>query len=120
MDDELWSLERALWTGGADHFESLQSEHAIMAFPPPVGIISGSAISDSLRHAPRWTSVEMEDCVLTRPADNVAVLAYRATGRREGEKPYIAICSSVLHCSDGNWQTIQHQQTPVGMDSHAE
>lgn len=53
----------------------------------------------------------MSDRTLLRPRDDVAVLAYRANGRRDGAEPYQAICTSVLLRTAKGWQTVQHRQT---------
>lgn len=45
--------------------------------------------------------------------EGCAVLAYRATARREGEEPYTALCMSVYEDRDIGWRIVAHQQTPV-------
>ena len=114
MDDEaLWAFEERFWTGGEDHYRSTLDPACIMAFPAPVGIMSGSAIVQSLVGAPRWSSVAFSDRKVARPNAQTIVLGYRAVGQREGSKPYEAYCTSSYRGSESGWKLFQHQQTPI-------
>lgn len=83
-----------------------------MTFPDPIGILKGEAILEGLKGAPRWEAVEMEERTALKVGDTL-VLAYRATGRRKGSAPYVALCSSTYVFQDQAWKLISHQQTPV-------
>jgi hypothetical protein len=113
MTDDLWALEEAFWTGGEEHFRRALAADCVMAFPAPVGILSGERIVESLRHAPRWSSVNMLERHAVQPAPDLAVLAYLAEGRRGGSQPYRAYCTSTYRREQKGWRLVQHQQTLV-------
>lgn len=107
----LWRMEERFWLDGPDFFESSMAPSARMVFPPPVRILSGRQIVEGLRNAPRWNSVDFQDTTETCLGETV-VLAYKATGQRDGENPYVALCSSTYVREDGKWVLLAHQQTP--------
>lgn len=107
-DDDLWALERGFWLGGPEAYGDALHPACLMAFPDPAGLMAGPAIVESLKHGPRWTDVAMDDRRLARPSADVAVLAYTATGRREGAEPYQAYCMSTYVAG----RLVQHQHTP--------
>jgi hypothetical protein len=112
-DEEAWRAEERFWTGDRDHYRDALDPECVMAFPAPAGIIRGPGIARSLAGAPRWSSVEMAERHVGRPAADLFVLAYRARGLRDGAAPYAAYCTST-HRRDGDrWRLVQHQQTPL-------
>jgi hypothetical protein len=114
MDTEAWALERRLWLGGVEVYDALLGKDCVMAFPSPVGILKGDAITASLSGAPRWSSVMMSEKVVSRADADTLALGYRAEGRREGLSAYLAYCTSTYRRISGGWKLIQHQQTPIG------
>ena len=110
MSEALWKAEQAFWTESAVEAIRALDEAAIMVFGP-TGILQGRAIGDSLRDAPRWDGVRMQDRHATE-SDDVTILAYRATASREGTD-YSALCSSTWIRRDEGWRLIAHQQTPL-------
>ena len=113
MDEELWDLERRFWTEGSEHYCAALHPESVMVFVEPAGILSGDEIIEQVEAADRWRDVEMTERTLTRPSPDVAVLAYRATARREGTDPYSCGCSSTYLRDGGEWKLVQHQQTPA-------
>jgi hypothetical protein len=115
-DENPWEIERRLWLDGPIAYAAHVDPECVMVFPAPVGVLTGPAIAESLTGAPRWAEVEMEDAHLARPADDLAVLAYRADARRAGGdaggEPYRAWCTSTYRRVHGTWALLQHQQTP--------
>lgn len=110
--ESLWDTERRFWLDGPDFYDKTMLPHARMVFPLPVGILHGGAIVAGLRQGPRWQSVDMQERSETASGDTV-VLAYRATGTRQGAGPYAALCSSTyVKLADG-WKLLFHQQTPM-------
>lgn len=111
-DAEVWELERRLWLEGEDAYDALMSADCIMAFPPPVGILSGATIKDSLENAPRWSAVEVMEQTAVYPDETTVILAYRAESCR-GEETYHAYCTSTYRRLEDGWRIVQHQQTPI-------
>lgn len=109
---DLWNSERRLWLEGVSAYKQLMASECIMAFGP-MGVMGRDDIVESLHQAPRWSNVEMVDKTQANPAENVAVIAYRAYGTRSGAEPYEAVCTSTYVRIDGHWLIAQHQQTPV-------
>lgn len=111
MMDKLWTIERNLWLEDENFVADHMATSAVMVFPP-AGILKGEALVEGLRGAPRWRSVEMESCEHVLH-EGCAVLAYRATAERDGEKTYKALCMSVYEQRNDAWKIVAHQQTPV-------
>ncbi|SDE11097.1 hypothetical protein SAMN05421538_10463 [Paracoccus isoporae] len=112
MDFEpLWDMEKRFWLDGPDFYKSSLASDARMVFPPPVGILAGKQIVEGLKQGPRWQSVDFEEKTETG-SGNTAVLAYKATGQRENDDPYVALCASTYVKSEGSWVLLAHQQTP--------
>ena len=116
MDEkQAWKREERLWLEGPAAYAALVSDHCLMAFPEPVGILKGAAIIESVRGAPRWTSVRMTRRSVGSPDDGVVVLAYLAVAERGESDPYVAYCTSTWRPELDQWRLIQHQQTPEPM-----
>jgi hypothetical protein len=111
--DDVWRLEMAFWTDAPDETQHALDPLCLMAFPPPAGIIAGDQIAASLRAAPRWRTVNMVDKHLRQPTQDLVVLAYFVSARRNGDGAYTAYCTSTYRSSPGGWKLIQHQQTPT-------
>lgn len=111
-DGGIWKVETGFWLDGPKFYDEHMISAAQMVFPDPVGILKGREILNGLKEAPRWASVEMvEKSKLS--LEGTLVLAYRATGKREGETSYVALCSSTYVHRDEVWNLISHQQTPA-------
>ncbi|HEX2256307.1 MAG TPA: nuclear transport factor 2 family protein [Afifellaceae bacterium] len=119
MLDELWALEEEFWTGGEKHFRRALAPDCVMAFPAPVGILAGEAIVESLRHAPRWSSIAMRERHTAQPSPDLAVLAYLAEAKRGEAAPYRGYCTSTYRRTPKGWRLVQHQQTPVTVAEEA-
>lgn len=109
---EAWELERRFWTTGLEFYERHLDPGCLMAFPG-MGVMKSAEILASLQDAPRWTSVDLTERTIARPSEAILVLAYRATGHRNGSAPYHVVCTSTYHAAGNVWKLIQHQQTPV-------
>ncbi len=112
-DAEFWDLERGFWLQGEPHFRAHMAQGCIMAFPEPVGALTGSAIVESLQSVPRWKTVDFGKTILSRIGRHGVVLAYRAHAIRDGGPPYRALCSSTYIDTDAGWRLVQHQHTPI-------
>jgi hypothetical protein len=113
-DPDFWELEKRFWVGGEEHYGPNLHCDAAMVFTAPVGILSGEAIVEAMNREPRWSSVTMDERLLTRPAENLVTLAYRATAARGDAESCRFYCSSTYYRERKTWRLIQHQQTQIG------
>ena len=111
-DDDLWTLERLLWTEGPDAYDRIMDDMAVMVFAEPTGILVDGQILAALDGNPRWSDCEMTDRV-ERHRNGTSVLAYRARARRDARE-YAALCTSVWHHTAAGPRIVAHQQTPGG------
>lgn len=109
--DEIWEMERNFWLGGTAVFAAQLAEDCLMALPG-IGVLDRAQVLESLRDVPRWTHVDM-DARRSAAADSGVVIAYEATGRREGAEPYQALCTSTYFRIGGKWRMAQHQQAAM-------
>ena len=113
MDEQrLWEMEHRLWLDGAPVYEKAMDPECLMVFPG-MGVMGAEAIVQSLRNAPRWEKVHMENRTLSNPVATISVLAYKAHGEREGDDTYSCLCTSTYRYDGDRWLLIQHQQTPI-------
>ena len=111
--DQLWQNERNFWLKGIEFFEEHMAKECLMALPG-IGIIDRTAVLETLRDAPRWAAVEMQAEREATIGTSVAVIAYDATGHRDGSPPYRAACTSTYVLEEHRvWRMVQHQQTPA-------
>jgi len=111
-DDDLLTLEREFWKGDAEFYRRRLSDHAVMVFPEPTGVLTRDQVLAAIGAAPRWADVQMDDPRLVALTNETAILTYKATARREGDAtPYIALVSSVYVNGDGRWLLAFHQHT---------
>ena len=111
-DDAAWNLERRFWLEGSSVYDDLLDPACLMAFPG-MGVMRPAEVLDSLKQAPRWSSVEMTGRTVGRAGDDVIVLGYSAEGRRDGADAYRCLCTSTYRRADQKWQLVQHQQTLI-------
>ena len=109
-DTEAWDLERRFWLEGSSVYDDLLDPECLMAFPG-MGVMRAADVLDSLRQAPRWSSVDMAGVTLGRAGNDVVVLGYTAEGQREGSEPYRCYCTSTYRRDGEHWRLVQHQQT---------
>ena len=112
-DDRVWSFEKSLWTGDADHYRQLIDEECVMVVPTPPFVLQGDAAIEAVAATPRWDEIEISDGRIVRPQEGLIVVAYRANARKEGGSGYEAHCTSTYRrLGHDEWRVIQHQQTP--------
>jgi hypothetical protein len=112
MAQEIWKMEERLWLEGGPAFAALLHRDCLMAFAP-TGLIQGEAIRKGLDDFPRWSSALMTGRVMTRPAGPVRVLGYRVRAQRDGDEPYVALCSSTWLETPRGWRLVQHQHSAL-------
>jgi hypothetical protein len=110
-DEEIWEMEQRLWLDGPEVYQRSMDPACVMAFPG-MGVMKAADVIESLKQAPRWSSVQMEDRTIGRAGKDVVAIAYRAVGQREEADPYRCLCTSTYRRKDDHWLLVQHQQTP--------
>ncbi len=83
-DDRVWSFEKSLWTGDADHYRQLIDEECVMVVPTPPFVLQGDAAIEAVAATPRWDEIQISDGRIVRPQEGLIVVAYRANARKEG------------------------------------
>lgn len=112
--ESLLELERQFWTGDVDFYREKLSKDAIMVFPEPTGILERSEVLESLGGGNRWRSIDFENVRVLEVQENVFQLVYRAIAeRREHGSEYSAFSTSTYVETNGSWQIVSHQQTPI-------
>ncbi|QOF81088.1 nuclear transport factor 2 family protein [Variovorax sp. 38R] len=111
-DDNLWRIEEQFWSAGADFYEQHLSEHALMVFPAPAGVLDRAATLDSIQSGSRWVHANFEKRQLLRPTDHVAMLVYSVAASRHEGVAYRALCSSTYVKEGDAWLLALHHQTP--------
>jgi hypothetical protein len=112
-DDEIWALEERFWLEGSDVYDDLLDPACLMAFPS-MGVMRAADVLDSLKQAPRWSSVQMSNRAIGRAGDAVIVAGYDAEGRRGDAEPYRCLCTSTYRRDGDRWKLVQHQQASAG------
>ena len=109
-DDEVWTYEKSLWTGDAEHYRESIHPDCVMVLPEEPFAMSGAQAIDAVADTPRWESVDLSERSLSRLTDGLIAISYQAKATR-GDKAYTAWSSSVYQKGDRGWQVIQHSQT---------
>ena len=112
LKDELLSIEKELWTGDAGAYRQNLDEHCLVAFTEMAGVSKREEVAGMVEGGPRWRDLELEVEGLLQPTDEVAILSYRASAVREGDR-YRALVSSGYVRRGGAWKMMFHQQTPL-------
>ena len=111
-DDRVWSFEKSLWTGGADHYRELVDDECLMVLPQPPFVLSGSQAIEAVADTPRWSDVELSEGRISRPQEGLIVIANHAKASHDDET-YEAHCTSTYRrLEHDKWRVVQHQQTP--------
>lgn len=116
LKSDLLSIERELWTGGADAYHRNLDDDCLVAFTEMAGVWSREKVAGSVEEGERWRDVEIEVEGFLRPQADVALLTYRARavrGEGEDEERYHARVSSGYVDRDGQWKMAFHHQTPL-------
>lgn len=112
-DDRVWSFEKSLWTGDAEHYRHLIDEECVMVVPTPPFVLQGDDAIEAVADTPRWDEVEISEGRIVRPQEGLIVIAYKANAMRGGGSNYEAHCTSTYRrLEHDKWRVVQHQQTP--------
>jgi hypothetical protein len=115
--EELLDLERAGWRAlssrdgeAASFYGRILDEHCLMLLPGGIVIESRDEAVSSMQ-GQSWESFELDQARILELADDVVVLAYRASARR-GASEYRAWVNSTYVRRGREWRLALHQQTP--------
>jgi hypothetical protein len=117
--ERLLQLEREGWealstsgeAAGRFYAENLAAD-VLMLLPGGMVLDDRDRVVESMAGSP-WSSFELSDERVLELGEGSAVVAYRATARREGDEPYTALFNSTYVREDGAWRLAVHQQTPI-------
>ena len=85
---------------------------ALMVLPRPPYVFARGEAVDAVSNTPKWDSVDFSNRQVMRPQEGLIVIAYRARASK-GDEAYEAHCTTTLRrLAHGEWQVVQHQQTP--------
>lgn len=111
-DNRVWSFEKSLWVGDADHYRELVDGECLMVLPHPPFVMSGKQAIEAVAKTPRWSNIDISNGQISRPQEGLIVIAYNAKASRDDET-YEANCTSTYRrLSHEEWRVVQHQQTP--------
>ena len=117
-DNRVWSFEKSLWVGDADHYRELVDGECLMVLPHPPFVMSGKQAIEAVANTPRWSNIDISNGQISRPQEGLIVIAYNAKASRDDET-YEANCTSTYRrLSHDEWRVVQHQQTPPLAISH--
>jgi hypothetical protein len=115
--DELLDLERSAWDAlssegeAAAFYEDVLAHDVLMLLPGGMVIDDRDQVLASMQGA-AWSSYELADERVLDLGPSSAVVAYKATARRDG-KDYTALFNSTYIREDAGWKLALHQQTPI-------
>jgi hypothetical protein len=113
VQEELLSIERQLWSGGAGAYHEHLDDHCLVAFTEMAGVMTREQVAGTVEGGPRWRDVEIDVEGVLEPTSDTAFLTYRARARRGESESYRAVVSSGYVRRDGAWKLMLHQQTPL-------
>jgi hypothetical protein len=113
LQDDLLTLERGFWTGGAKAYRANLDDECLIGFVGMAGVSTREQVAASVGDGPRWQDPEIDVQGFLQPTDDVALLTYEASTRRGDDETYKALVSSAYARRDGGWKMVFHQQTPL-------
>ena len=116
LQDELFAIEEGFWLEGEEHFRRHVDARCLLAFPQAGemhGIHSAQQVAATATPANRWRDLAMSDRYMLEPADEVAIISYRADVMRADGEPYSALVSSAYVRRPEGWKLAFHQHSPV-------
>jgi hypothetical protein len=112
LQDDLLSMDKKLWSGGPGEYRHTLDAQCLIAFSEMAGVSSREDIA-AQADAQRWRDVDVKVEGFLQPAENIAILTYRASAARASGEPYATrVSSGYVKRTDG-WKMMFHQQTPL-------
>jgi hypothetical protein len=112
LEEQGWQALIEKGYAGRTFYSSILREEAVMLFPGGLLLQGKQAILETIGPQP-WQSFQMEGVQTISLSENTGVVLYKVTAQHNGPEPYVALISSTYARSDGTWQMVLHQQTPV-------
>lgn len=116
LEEELFELEKGFWMNGKDHFLAQLDEECLLAFPQMGemhGVHSRETIAATATMPGRWKELEVSNRHLLQPAEDFAIISYRADVKRADDVPYSALIGSAYVRRGNGWKLVFHQHSPV-------
>ncbi|SEE23853.1 nuclear transport factor 2 family protein [Ruania alba] len=119
--DELLALEHDGWQAlcrgtGAAHYGRLMTDDGLMVLAHGL-VLDRAAVVASLDQAPPWDTYQIHDERLVEGVPGATALVYTARATRAGERPFVALMSSLYVRRDGELRLALYQQTPIPGDT---
>jgi hypothetical protein len=116
QDRELLDLEEAGWQAlssdrGASFYRDNMADDGLMVFPGT--LMNKAEALAAITSAKPWAAHQLSDITVVELGADAALIAYRATARREGAEEYRAMMTSVYVRRAGRWLLALHQQSPT-------
>lgn len=111
-DDDLMEMERRFWLEGGDFFDQHADEETIWVLPKAQGLLGHEEARALIDREGRWDRVEFGETRRNDWGDGVTVIAYEATGTKdgaEGEVVYRAQCTTIYRGKT----LVHHHQTAL-------
>ena len=119
-DARIWEMEEKLWHGGAEVYEALVDNEAVMALPAAPFIFSRERAIEAVKHSPRWDEVRFSDQQVSRPEEGLIVIGYQVEAKRGGETYRCYASSTLRRRGHEDWAVVQHSQVvppKIGVDA---
>ena len=117
LTEELFAIEDGFWTRGQDHFLEHLDQDCLLAFPQ-MGEMHGVKSREEIAataatNEGRWRDLRVASRHLHQPAEDIALISYRADVVRGDGEPYSALVSSAYARRADGWKLTFHQHSPV-------
>jgi hypothetical protein len=116
LQGELFGIEEGFWLKGQDYFLEHVDEQCLLAFPQGGemhGVHSREDVAATATPVNRWRDLRMSNGHMLGPAEDVAIISYRADVTRPDGEPYAALVSSAYAKRQEGWKLAFHQHSPV-------
>lgn len=112
LEEQGWRALSSEREASVQFYRGVLRDDAVMLFPGGLIIEGKAAILNSLAAQP-WASFRIEEPRVLPVSEQVSILLYRVSARREGSEPYVALVSSTYAHDEDEWKLVLHQQTPL-------
>jgi hypothetical protein len=120
IQDELLSIERGFWTGGADYYRQNLDDLCMTVFTEMAGAFKREEIAGMIADMDRWRELKLDVKGCLEPAFGFAILTYAVKATRKNNEAYAAAVTSGYVKRNGAWKMVLHQQTPLSASNSRE